>query len=202
MENQYNQGQSGGGSWGSGMENQYNQGQSGGGSWGGGMENQYNQGQSGGGSWGGGMENQYNQDQSGGGSWGSGMENQYNQPGSVFSGVFSGVAIPHMHPVTSQVFEGNLKCDMCGKFGDGSLCYSCRDCDMDLCQTCCSKLLYAPPKNLHHHPLMLTKRDGWACDICKNTGNALSMYCQECDYDCCTDCYCKDYNSNNVCSIF
>ncbi len=121
--------------------------------------------------------------------------------GQQFSGSFSGQIIPHIHPVLSQVFANNFICDMCGKRGDGSICYSCRQCDMDICQNCCSRLLYAPKNNRHQHQLYLTKRSGWVCDVCKGRNKTLSMYCQQCDFDCCTNCYSLGYNAVETCSI-
>ena len=121
--------------------------------------------------------------------------------GQQFSGSFSGQIIPHIHPVLSQIFANNYYCDMCKKRGDGSICYSCRQCDMDICQNCCSRLLYAPKNNRHQHQLYLTKRSGWVCDICKGRNKNLSMYCQQCDFDCCTNCYSLGYNAVDSCSI-
>ncbi len=154
------------------MMNQYNQNP---------MMNQYNQNP---------MMNQYDQNP---------MMNQYNQPsvGQEFSGSFMNYTIPHIHSIAAQTFNSNLRCDMCGKIGDETICYSCRDCDLDICQDCSGNLLCAPSQNVHPHQLYLTKRNNWSCDLCKQTGKNLSMYCSQCDFDCCTDCYIKGYVRKN-----
>ena len=72
--------------------------------------------------------------------------------------------IPHVHPVVSQDFTSRYRCDICKRLGDETICYSCRTCDMDICQICCNKLLCAPQKNRHQHQLYLTKRENWHCD--------------------------------------
>ena len=138
------------------------------------------------------------------------MENQYQNVSSMpptynnnitvnqqFTGTYMNQTIPHAHPVLSQLFSSNFICDMCKRRGDGTICYSCRPCDMDICQTCCAKLLYAPQKNRHPHQLYFTKRQNWVCDFCKQRNKTLSMYCSPCDFDCCTDCYVKGYVRKN-----
>ena len=174
-------GNSGGGAFDNPMMNQYNQNP---------MMNQYNQNP---------MMNQYNQNPMMNQYNQNPMMNQYNQPtvGTEFSGSFMNYDIPHIHPIQVQNFYSNLRCDMCGKMGDGTICYSCRNCDLDLCQDCSSRLLFAPYKNVHPHQLYLTKRNNWICDHCKTSGKNLSMYCSQCDYDCCTDCYTNGINSRN-----
>ena len=156
------------------MANQYNQNP---------MMNQYNQSP---------MINQYNQNP---------MMNQYQEPsvGQEFSGSYMNCTIPHIHPIKAQTFSNNLRCDICGVSGNGTICYSCRTCDMDICQNCCGKILYAPLQNVHHHQLYLTKRNNWVCDNCKSRGKNLSMYCSKCDYDCCTNCYINGTRYNGSC---
>ena len=142
------------------------------------------------------------------------MANQYQNASSMppsynitvnqqFTGSYMNQTIPHVHPVVSQLFNSNYICDMCKRRGDGSMCYACRLCDMDICQYCCSKLLYAPQKNRHQHQLYLTKRNNWVCDLCRGRNKTLSMYCSICDYDCCIDCYIKGYtkSNNDVCGV-
>ena len=167
-------GYGGGGSFDNPMANQYNQNP---------MANQYNQSP---------MINQYNQNP---------MMNQYQEPsvGQEFSGSYMNCTIPHIHPIKAQTFSNNLRCDICGVSGNGTICYSCRTCDMDICQNCCGKILYAPLQNVHHHQLYLTKRNNWVCDNCKSRGKNLSMYCSQCDYDCCTNCYINGTRYNGSC---
>ena len=198
MQNQYNQGSGygGGGSFGDEQEGyggggsfgNEQGGSGGGGSFGNPMMDQYNQNP---------MMNQYDQNP---------MMNQYNQPsvGQEFSGSFMNYTIPHIHSIAAQTFNSNLRCDMCGKIGDETICYSCRDCDLDICQDCSGSLLCAPGQNVHPHQLYLTKRNNWSCDLCKQTGKNLSMYCSQCDFDCCTDCYTNGnaYKHDDVCSIY
>ncbi len=158
-------------------------GSGGGGSFGNPMMDQYNQNP---------MMNQYDQNP---------MMNQYNQPsvGQEFSGSFMNYTIPHIHSIAAQTFNSNLRCDMCGKIGDETICYSCRDCDLDICQDCSGNLLCAPSQNVHPHQLYLTKRNNWVCDNCKSRGKNLSMYCSQCDYDCCTNCYINGTRYNGSC---
>ena len=127
--------------------------------------------------------------------------NQYQEPsvGQEFSGSYMNCTIPHIHPIKAQTFSNNLRCDICGVSGNGTICYSCRTCDMDICQNCCGKILYAPLQNVHHHQLYLTKRNNWVCDNCKSRGKNLSMYCSKCDYDCCTNCYINGTRYNGSC---
>ena len=144
------------------------------------------------------------------------MANQYQNVSSMppankitanqqFQGTYMNQTIPHVHPVVSQNFTSRYRCDMCKRLGDGTICYSCRQCDMDICQICCNKLLCAPQKNRHQHQLYLTKRQNWNCDLCRKRGQNLSMYCSMCDYDCCIDCYIKGYtqpkNSADACGV-
>ena len=144
------------------------------------------------------------------------MANQYQNVSSMppankitanqqFQGTYMNQTIPHVHPVVSQNFTSRYRCDMCKRLGDGTICYSCRQCDMDICQICCNKLLCAPQKNRHQHQLYLTKRQNWRCDLCQQRGQNLSMYCSMCDYDCCIDCYIKGYtqpkNSADSCGV-
>jgi hypothetical protein len=181
-------GSGGGGSFGNPMMDQYNQNP---------MMNQYNQNP---------MMNQYNQNPMMNQYDQNPMMNQYNQPsvGQEFSGSFMNYTIPHIHSIAAQTFNSNLRCDMCGKIGDETICYSCRDCDLDICQDCSGNLLCAPSQNVHPHQLYLTKRNNWSCDLCKQTGKNLSMYCSQCDFDCCTDCYTNGnaYKHDDVCSIY
>ncbi len=211
MQNQYNQGSGygGGGSFGDEQE-----GYGGGGSFGneqegyggGGSFGNDQGGSGGGGSFGNPMMDQYNQNPMMNQYDQNPMMNQYNQPsvGQEFSGSFMNYTIPHIHSIAAQTFNSNLRCDMCGKIGDETICYSCRDCDLDICQDCSGSLLCAPSQNVHPHQLYLTKRDNWSCDLCKQTGKNLSMYCSQCDFDCCTDCYTNGnaYKHDDVCSIY
>ena len=99
------------------------------------------------------------------------MANQYHSSSSMppvvnkitanqqFQGTYMNQTIPHVHPVVSQDFTSRYRCDICKRLGDGTICYSCRTCDMDICQICCNKLLCAPQKNRHQHQLYLTKRE-------------------------------------------
>ena len=109
------------------------------------------------------------------------MANQYHSSSSMppvvnkiianqqFQGTYMNQTIPHIHPVVSQDFTSRYRCDICKRLGDEIICYSCRTCDMDICQICCNKLLCAPQKN-RHHQLYLTKRENWHCDLCQKRG--------------------------------
>ena len=50
---------------------------------------------------------------------------------------------------------------------------------------------YRPGYNTFHpHPLVLTPRNGWKCDLCHQHFNGgSSYYCRSCDYDLCARCY-------------
>ena len=116
------------------------------------------------------------------------MANQYHSSSSMppvvnkitanqqFQGTYMNQTIPHVLPVVSQDFTSRYRCDICKRLGDGTICYSCRTCDMDICQICCNKLLCAPQKNRHQHQLYLTKRENWYCDLCQKRGQNISMY--------------------------
>ena len=98
--------------------------------------------------------------------------------------------LAHKHPIAPQQFHKGLGCDLCYLMGDTShgKCYSCRFCDIDLCEGCYNQLILCP-KNKHNHILYLTKRD-YGCNICRKLfQNTISMYCSSCDYDVCMNCY-------------
>jgi len=127
--------------------------------------------------------------------------------GEVLKEEYNNHKIPHIHPINSQNFTSNYRCDICLKSGDNSICYSCRSCDLDICKKCCSKIFNAPERNIHIHQLYLTKRINWICDICKERNKNISMYCSSCDFDCCINCYFngipkKDDDDDGDCSIF
>ena len=60
-----------------------------------------------------------------------------------------------------------------------------------VCKDCVDILKKKLPKTeVHSHPLILSFRPGFYCNICKISRNdSLSFCCQKCNYDCCFDCY-------------
>ena len=49
---------------------------------------------------------------------------------------------------------------------------------------------YRPGYSVHPHPLVLTPRNGWKCDLCQQHFNGVpSYYCRACDFDVCGRCY-------------
>ena len=115
-----------------------------------------------------------------------------------FTGTYMNQTIPHAHPVVSQLFSSNFRCDMCRRMGDVSMCYSYRLCDMDIYQICFSKIFYAPQKNRHPHQLLyLAKRKNWYVIFVKKGIKIFLMYYAPCDFDCCTDCNMKGYIRKN-----
>ena len=70
--------------------------------------------------------------------------------------------------------------------------HNCSKCDLNICENC-FKSYKVPENNKNHkHNLVLLKRGFWICDLCnKKYHRTISMYCDECDYDCCLNCYCK-----------
>ena len=40
--------------------------------------------------------------------------------------------IHHIHPIKEQTFSSNLRCDICGTTGNGTICYSSRIYDMNI----------------------------------------------------------------------
>ena len=98
--------------------------------------------------------------------------------------------LAHKHPIAPQQFHEPLICDLCLLQGGSThgMCFSCRLCDIDLCEGCYNQLILCP-NNKHNHILYLAKRN-YICNICGNSfKNNISMYCSFCDYDVCMNCY-------------
>ena len=134
-----------------------------------------------------------------------GMSQQGAQPQQQFMNQNN--SIPHEHPVSNGILTTMLKCDICGNHGTNQPCYSCRQCDLDICQNCCNKIFFSTQKNIHHHQLLLiTHKSDWLCNVCRNYSRKVSMNCKNCNYNCCINCYSKGYvhsnNNYNQCKIF
>ena len=134
-----------------------------------------------------------------------GMSQQGAQPQQQFMNQNN--SIPHEHPVSNGILTTMLKCDICGNHGTNQPCYSCRQCDLDICQNCCNKIFFSTQKNIHHHQLLLiTHKSDWLCNVCRNYSRKVSMNCKNCNYNCCINCYSKGYvhsnNHYNQCKIF
>ena len=133
-----------------------------------------------------------------------GMSQQGAQPQQQFMNQNN--SIPHEHPVSNGILTTMLKCDICGNHGTNQPCYSCRQCDLDICQNCCNKIFFSTQKNIHPHQLLLiTHKNDWLCNVCRNYSRKVSMNCKNCNYNCCINCYSKGYvhsNNNNQCKIF
>jgi hypothetical protein len=133
-----------------------------------------------------------------------GMSQQGAQPQQQFMNQNN--SIPHEHQVSNGILNSRLKCDICGNHGTNQPCYSCRQCDLDICQDCCNKIFFSTQKNIHPHQLLLiTHKNDWLCNVCRNYSRKVSMNCKNCNYNCCINCYSKGYvhsNNNNQCKIF
>ena len=96
----------------------------------------------------------------------------------------------HEHPIN---FEGNIneKCKVCIQYIGENGGYKCKDCPIVLCLNCSQKIFYENKnKQVHPHDLLLTDRNSWTCNICKNSyGDNASFYCKQCDFDVCDKCY-------------
>ena len=133
-----------------------------------------------------------------------GMSQQGAQPQQQFMNQNN--SIPHEHQVSNGILNSRLKCDICGNHGTNQPCFSCRQCDLDICQDCCNKIFFSTQKNIHPHQLLLiTHKNDWLCNVCRNYSRKVSMNCKNCNYNCCINCYSKGYvhsNNNNQCKIF
>ena len=83
-------------------------------------------------------------------------------------------------------------CDFCGKSENG-MGATCQQCGFNFCGSCNNRLTTQTPNTAcHPHPLTMKKRGMWKCDKCsKSYNNKLSMFCIQCDFDCCIDCFYK-----------
>lgn len=97
-------------------------------------------------------------------------------------------SFPHFHKDSIQ-FSISIICDICEGKDNGILC---KKCDVQICETCCKKILIAKKKFFfHEHELSLGKTKNMLCQICHSNYTKLSsfMICLKCNYYCCINCY-------------
>jgi hypothetical protein len=95
----------------------------------------------------------------------------------------------HEHEFVQE--PSNVKCKVCQKPLEGTSAFVCHGCPLVLCDNCNNVILNGnKAKQVHTHPLVLTLRYNWYCDLCKQRfkKNA-SFYCKPCDFDACSRCY-------------
>ena len=104
-------------------------------------------------------------------------------------------SFPHFHKDSLQ-FSIAITCSICEGRDNGILC---KMCDIQICETCCKKLLIAR-KNLlfHEHELNIGKTKDMLCKNCQINYTKLTtfMMCLKCNYYCCIFCYMKTLFNN------
>ena len=98
----------------------------------------------------------------------------------------------HNHPIEKSEIK-EKECNLCLEKINGEG-YSCIQCNLNICKPCSEKLLKLPSFNpkIHKDKLEMQKRAYWRCDYCcKVYHRQISMYCENCDFDCCIECYSK-----------
>ena len=97
--------------------------------------------------------------------------------------------------------EINEQCNICLQKIEYTPGYKCDYCKIILCLDCTSKIFDEQKmKNLHHHPLNLTKKiKNWICDICSfnYSDQYISFFCHQCGFDACGFCY-LDRNNKSI----
>jgi hypothetical protein len=103
----------------------------------------------------------------------------------------SNFSLYHSHPLNLINVNKNCKCNICEILLNGNA-YSCVSCDLNICQNCGNRLLNGKPNtSVHMHQLQGIKGKNWKCDVCKKIYvDCLSFNCENCNFDCCTNCYC------------
>ena len=96
----------------------------------------------------------------------------------------------HEHPLNFEE-RINEKCKICFQNIGENGGYKCKECPIVLCLNCAQKIFFENKnKQIHQHDLLLTDRNSWTCNVCKNSyGDNASFYCQQCDFDACDKCY-------------
>ena len=108
----------------------------------------------------------------------------------------------HPHPIDLTLVE-KKECNICLKIIENRNVYNCVKCDLNICIDCFENKIKIcnidKEKKVHKHNLVLLKRGFWICDHCnKKYHRTISMYCEECDYDCCLYCYSKVEELKNI----
>ena len=96
---------------------------------------------------------------------------------------------PHEHEFIQE--SSNDKCKVCQNSLGGTSAFVCHGCPLVLCNKCDNAISNAnKDKKVHDHPLVLTFRNNWKCDLCKQKfKKTASFYCSPCDFDACSKCY-------------
>ena len=104
-------------------------------------------------------------------------------------------SFPHFHKDSLQ-FSIAITCSICEGRDNGILC---KMCDIQICETCCKKLLIARKNFLfHEHELNIGKTKDMLCQNCQINYTKLTtfMMCLKCNYYCCIFCYMKTLFNN------
>ena len=91
--------------------------------------------------------------------------------------------------------NNNIICDICNKectsYDKG---YSCRECDIDICEECVIKINKTKIMTEHKHNLKIVKSSLIKkCNKCKYQFNQNIVFfsCHSCNYNCCQFCFKK-----------
>ena len=106
----------------------------------------------------------------------------------------------HEHQISKKISNNKIKCCICAIERKNQVVFSCNECNIDICQNCHNKIFNAFPKNIHPHQLLLIQnKNDWKCAICNNKDRKgdISMNCKICNYNCCMNCYSKNFNHLN-----
>jgi hypothetical protein len=100
--------------------------------------------------------------------------------------------IPHLHSIHKGSMK-DKKCDICLRPFIGCSSISsirCDECDIDICEDCCSKFHYYKKYIEHEHPLFFMKKEEYKCEKCGRVYKGItSMDCNICNIDYCLYCY-------------
>lgn len=96
----------------------------------------------------------------------------------------------HEHELNYSQNLNNI-CTICYSNIENKSGYKCDKCDVVLCEDYSNQVFGGEKRTtIHPHQLLLTNRNNWSCDICKNSfKKASSFCCKKCNFDACYSCY-------------